>query len=353
MAEKDQPETKIIYLRSKPSHGAHGHHGGAWKVAYADFVTAMMTFFLVMWLISNVSQESKQGIASYFNQSLLEFKSGSVLASQNNVGDGKIVQAPMPTAANDNTSKNESIVVEKEEQEPNDQETNENTVQSTSSEVEKIQEKNVEKISEAKISQATIEEEKKSPMTSSITIEEVSLDEKPKSPPIEQKKQFEQMSEALIKNINATQEGKKLSEQVYVKVNEDSLQIDIVEKNAKPMFAMGKSRLLEPTKKILDQVVEILKNKEFFISIIGHTDATPYKAEGKKQSLAYSNWELSSDRANSARRYLEQKLIKKERFLNVQGVSSTQLFNKDDPYAMENRRVTLTITKDQNPLDKK
>jgi chemotaxis protein MotB len=259
----------------------------------------------------------------------------------------------MPTAANDNTSKNESIVVEKEEQEPNDQETNENTVQSTSSEVEKIQEKNVEKISEAKISQATIEEEKKSPMTSSITIEEVSLDEKPKSPPIEQKKQFEQMSEALIKNINATQEGKKLSEQVYVKVNEDSLQIDIVEKNAKPMFAMGKSRLLEPTKKILDQVVEILKNKEFFISIIGHTDATPYKAEGKKQSLAYSNWELSSDRANSARRYLEQKLIKKERFLNVQGVSSTQLFNKDDPYAMENRRVTLTITKDQNPLDKK
>jgi chemotaxis protein MotB len=74
MAEKDQPETKIIYLRSKPSHGAHGHHGGAWKVAYADFVTAMMTFFLVMWLISNVSQESKQGIASYFNQSLLEME---------------------------------------------------------------------------------------------------------------------------------------------------------------------------------------------------------------------------------------------------------------------------------------
>ena len=337
MAAKDE-KVKVIYLRAKSTNTHPPHHGGAWKVAYADFITAMMMFFLVMWLVSNVSQEAKQGIASYFNQSLLNFKSGNLIAPQANAGGGSMVAAPMPGPSNENTSK-------KKGDEPTKKKEKDETAQS----LKDPQQSNttIENAAKNSEQEQKIQSPSENDAQTKRSAEEVDLTDETSH--ISQQQDFQAMADSVTKNMQATKEGKELFKQLKLTATEKSLQIEVVEKDKRPMFVSGQSALLDSTKKILNEVIKVLQKNDHPISILGHTDAKPYRDQNKKGTATkYSNWELSSDRANSARRYLEEAgHIKKERFTAIQGLANTKPYNVEDPYAAENRRISITIEKDK------
>jgi len=275
MAEKKlQP---IIIKRIKK--GGHAAHGGAWKIAYADFVTAMMAFFLLMWLLGSTAKGELQGIASYFASPLKVAMQG---------GDGSGNSSSIIPGGGNDLSKVHGQVRRSDSE-----------------------------------SQANIR--------SMDTVR------------AERARQDAQRIRALQAKVDALiTENPRLNEyrsQIRIDVTPDGLQIQIVDDQNRPMFDSGSALVKPYMRDILREIGAALGSVENRISLAGHTDAAPY-GNGDR---GYSNWELSADRANASRRELVAAGMPDARLGRVVGLAASDLLEPDNPRAPVNRRITITV----------
>lgn len=270
MAENGQP---IIVKKVKKA-GGHGHHGGSWKVAYADFVTAMMAFFLLLWLLSASNTSQLEGIASYFqNPSMVQAAGG---ASTSVIKIGSHVDA----AKGDGNQNRESD----------------------------------------EMNNAT-------PAYSEEFLEF-------------ERRQLEDLQDEIEYEIENAPELKMFKDQLMIDITRDGLRIQIVDKDKRPMFDLGSSDMKWYAKKILKKFAPILNKVPNKISISGHTDAKRYmRADG------YSNWELSSDRANAARRELVTAKYPADKISKITGLASQVMFDSSKPSDPINRRISIVVLK--------
>ena len=244
MAAKTQP---IIVIKKKGGHG--GHHGGAWKVAYADFVTALMSLFIVLWLMGS-SDKIKRAVAGYFND-------------------------PRGTGSQLGT-----------------------TMTGTGS-----------------------------------TVAQVSTDD------------LQKLKDKLEQEIRARKELEKLSKQIEIKVTPEGLRIELIEGKNGTFYEIGSARLSASGQELLALLAAELKTLPNSLLIEGHTDATPYSSDA-----SYSNWDLSADRANSARRLMQQDGVRADQVTQVRGYADQMLRVKNNPTDPSNRRVSILVKNDSETV---
>ncbi|WP_395787887.1 flagellar motor protein MotB [Aquimonas sp.] len=279
MADAPQP---IIIKRVKKVAG--GHHGGAWKVAYADFVTAMMAFFLVMWLVVSMPEEKLSGISEYF-------KNPSILRGTS--------QAPPPAAMGQGGSGT-------------------NPVQVGPTNVSPTMDGEGPKIGEVR--------------------EVADAEEAKRMAAEEEKRELESLKEELDAAIEKSQAMAPFKDQLLLDVTPEGLRIQIVDEQNRPMFDSGSASLKDYTRVILRELTPYIDSVENRISLSGHTDTTPYS-----NPYGYSNWELSADRANSARRELVRAGLPEAKISRVVGLSSSVLFDREAPTNPINRRISIIV----------
>jgi chemotaxis protein MotB len=267
--------------------GGGGHHGGAWKIAYADFVTAMMAFFLLMWLLGSTSKAQREGISEYFKTPLKVVLMGPAVGGSD---------TPMKGGGRDITKKQGQV-------KPVDG--------------PKGKEKKVD-IDDAKQALKKAESAK-----------------------------FEELKLRIEQAIESKPELQQFKNQLLLDITSEGLRVQIVDEKNRPMFNSGNAQLQSYAKEILHQIGQMLNDVPNRISISGHTDATPY-SDGEK---SYSNWELSSDRANASRRELVAGGMNEEKLMRVVGLSSASLFDKENPFNPVNRRISLIIMNKQAEED--
>ncbi|MGO9316719.1 MAG: flagellar motor protein MotB [Terracidiphilus sp.] len=249
MVAKTQP---IIIIKRKGGHGG-GHNGGAWKVAYADFVTAMMSLFIVLWLM-NSSEQIKKAVAGYFNDPRGTGKLMGTLLSGTGTGNG-------------------------------------------------------------------------------VTISQTSTD------------QLQKLKDKLEEEIKARKELEKLSKQIEITITPEGLRIELIEGKDGTFFQSGSAKLSESGQQLLALLGKELKTLPNSLLIEGHTDATPYSSDS-----GYSNWDLSADRANAARRLLQQDGVRTDQVTQVRGYADQMLRVKTNPTDPSNRRISILVKNDNEKV---
>jgi len=273
-SKKLQP---IIVKRIK--RGGHAHHGGAWKIAYADFVTAMMAFFLLMWLLGSTTEGDKKGIADFFSSPLkvaLMCGSGSGDSSHVIKGGGTDLSrqgGQVKSGDHEARRKTVNLLAFKAAQ--------------RRAELERLQ--GLKNTFEGKIANSA--------------------------------------KLAALKS------------QIRLDMTADGLRIQIVDADQRPMFASGSAVVQPSMRELLQLIGEVLTEVPNRLTLEGHTDAAPFPG-GER---GYSNWELSADRANASRRELIAGGLPEERVLRVQGLAASALLEPNDPLNPANRRISIVV----------
>ncbi|WP_250654998.1 flagellar motor protein MotB [Alkalimarinus coralli] len=246
-----------------------GHHGGAWKVAFADFATAMMAFFLVLWLSATASPEQKEAIEGYFKDPIGFVEGGS----------------PNPVDLDGSAA-----VVRASSADQQDTE-----IQFEDDEIEQLAD--------------SIEEER-----------------------------LQDLMMTLQEKIDENQTLQEFKDQLLLDITPEGLRIQIVDQSKRPMFDSGKSELKFYSEDLLVELGKTISQVPNKISLTGHTDALPFSGrEG------YTNWELSADRANAARRAVVAGGVDEDQVSRVVGLASSVLFDQKDPFAAVNRRIAIIV----------
>ena len=268
-----------------------GAHGGAWKIAYADFVTAMMAFFLLLWLLNSVTQEQLEGISNYFapaSVSATTSGAGGILGGQTMSEEGSEVSArAKPTVSLALPPPKTGLGGESAADAPPEQ-----------------------------------------------SKEEASKEQLKKA----EEKQFDEAKQELEKALSQTAALEELKKSLLVDNTAEGLRIQIVDQKGLPLFQSGSPAPLPRAVELLKLVKIVVDKLTQKISISGHTDAVKFGSGGD-----YTNWELSVDRANSARRILLDLGLSEERLSRVVGKSSTELLLKDKPKDPQNRRLSIVM----------
>ena len=243
----------IIIIKKKSGHG--GHHGGAWKVAFADFITALMALFLVLWLVGQ-SQKVKEAVAGHFRNppGILDGSRSGLLPGNEGVNEAIQPKEDSPVSFEDEMAK------------------------------------------------------------------------------------LERSAERLQQVFGETDAFQSIRNQIQIRMTPEGLEIQLTEKAKKVLFEVGSAHPMQDTKEVLIQIAKEIGKISNRAVIAGHTDRRPYSDQRH-----YSNWELSSDRANGARRVLVENGMKPEQIARVVGYADTQLLNEKDPYADANRRITILV----------
>ncbi|MEO1750673.1 flagellar motor protein MotB [Thiofaba sp. EF100] len=270
-----QTEHQRPIIIKKVKKGGHGHHGGAWKIAYADFVTAMMAFFLLMWLLGSTSKEDLQGIAQYFQNPLMVSLSGG-----SSTGDRTSI---IPGGGQDLTRVDGQV--------------------------------------------------KKA--------EVVDPEEAKKRLREQEAKRMQETKEKLEKMIEQDNVLKEFKNQLKIDITPEGLRIQIVDQDKRPMFDLASARMAPYAEAILRKVAPIVNELPNKITVLGHTDSRPF-GSGRGD---YSNWELSADRANAARRMLNASGIAEGKVMRVSGLADSVPFNPGDPADPINRRISIILLK--------
>jgi len=273
-AKKLQP---IIIKKVKK--GGHGHHGGAWKIAYADFVTAMMAFFLLMWLLGSTTEGDKKGIADYFGSPLKV-----ALAGGSGSGD--------------------------------------------SSSVVKGGGQDLSRAS-GQVKQGDIEAKQRTINLRALKAEQRRAEQA----------RLQALKEKVEDVLAASPKLAAMKSQIRLDMTLDGLRIQIVDEQNRPMFDSGSAVVKPNMRELLRELGSVLGEVPNRLTLEGHTDAQPFSA-GER---GYSNWELSSDRANASRRELLAGGLPEDRVLRVLGLASSSLFEKDDPDSPTNRRISIIV----------
>jgi chemotaxis protein MotB len=274
-AKKLQP---IIIKRVKK--GGHGAHGGAWKIAYADFVTAMMAFFLLMWLLGSTTEGDKKGISDYFNTplkvALLQSGSGSGDSSSVVKGGGQDMTRTTGQVKRGEVDAKRSTLV-----------TNRLKDEQTKAEMARL----------------------------------------------------EDIKRKIKAKIDASEKLKALGSQIRMEMTDDGLRIQIIDEEGRPMFASGSAVVQPYMRELLREIGTVLASVPNRLTLEGHTDAVPFPGGDR----GYSNWELSADRANASRRELLAGGLPEDQVLRVQGLAASNPFDRTDATAASNRRISLVV----------
>ncbi len=265
MSKEGGGEIRIV----KKKNAGHGHHGGAWKVAYADFVTAMMAFFMVMWLIG-MDAKTRQAIAAYFRDPVgfmqaIRAKSEAVFTINDSIPPGGKNTPHMPRAAKDGNTR-----LKKDRQ--------------------------------------------------------------------TERKELEAFKKYVETALSSIPELARLKEYVKIEFVKEGLRIELLEGKEPVFFQTGRATVTPAARRLLGIIAQKVGKLENRVIVEGHTDAQPYRP-----GSGYSNWELSTDRANAARRVLESAGLWKGQVAEVRGYADTHLRNPQDPFHYSNRRVSLLI----------
>jgi chemotaxis protein MotB len=310
MADKKDDNKPIIIVK-KGGHG--GHHGGAWKIAYADFTTAMMCFFLCMWLISSTSVTTREAIASYFRQpSIFQEGAGQPLLLG---GAGILDDAYIPPR-------------EKEKRKLKNPIEDQKTYGESDRDMDKlyIQEGTVDPVKHRGPTHVTgLNSQQKTP-------EEIKKE-------IKLKIVAESTKQQIDKILNSSPEISRVPGAIDSKVEPDGLKIEIMDTERYSMFESGSARIRPEAETAFKQIVDIIKRYPNSLEVYGHTDAQPFPS----RTGGYSNWELSADRANAARRLMESQGYPATRILSVTGKADSELRKPEAPLDPSNRRITLKL----------
>lgn len=285
--------------------GGHGHHGGAWKVAYADFVTAMMAFFLLLWLLNATTEDQKQGISEYFSPSTVSNTTG---------GAGGLLGGAAVSSPGAMTSRTAVPSVSLE-------------LRPTSGAQD----------GEAEDEGGGAVEDDDPDKTANVSDEEL------KEELAKREEQNFKKAEAEIKQaLEASPELKELQKHLVIDQTPEGLRIQIIDREGKPMFASGSSRMQKPTRQLLAKITQVVQKLPNRISISGHTDSTPFRGSRK----GYGNWELSSNRALASRRVMVESGLKLSKVSHVTGKEATEPMVKDNPKDPRNRRISIIVLRE-------
>jgi chemotaxis protein MotB len=337
MAAAKKPQ--VLIKKVKKNHG-HAHHGGAWKVAYADFVTAMMAFFLLLWLLNATTEEQRHGIANYFQPTLVsEGASGSngLLGGRTLSSDGAMTDSMGPPTITVQSAAAQAVVGRSTENDESEDEAEE-TADGEAPPPEEAEAAAAEARADEPIEESEEEdfEDEETPGKAKVTdkaaIERVAKLEE------QEFKKAEADLRAAITDIPALQ---KLAENLVIDRTPEGMRIQIVDQANISMFPVGSSEMFDQTHELLRQVAAVVAKLPNRIAIAGHTDARPYAS-----GTGYSNWELSSDRANASRRALIEAGVPEGRIASVTGRADKELFVPDDAFSPRNRRISITVLYD-------
>jgi chemotaxis protein MotB len=293
--------TRPIIIKKIKKGGHGGHHGGAWKVAYADFVTAMMAFFLLMWLINTTSPDQRRGIAEFFapaSVSRVSSGAGGLLEGTSFAESGvrhghsaPVAQASQPQYTSNATAENQSQ-------------------------------------SEA----ATGGEQ--NPDESSLS----------RARTMRESAEFSRAEIAIRQAMQDMPDVAELSRQVIVEQTPEGLRIQLIDQEGRSMFAAGDAQPNERARRLLTSIAGVIAQLPNRVTISGHTD-------GSTPGGRYpSNWELSADRANAARRIIQANGIAPDQIYQVAGRADSEPLFPDDPTVPGNRRITITLLREAPPL---
>jgi chemotaxis protein MotB len=300
-------DTPIVIKRIKK--GDHAHHGGAWKVAYADFVTAMMAFFLLMWLINTTTPEQKRGIADYFApQSIAQTLSGS-----GGILGGKVMGQESARAGG-----SVSVLQNNSPPAPANQS---HSSQSASRQGGTSQSQGSGSDSRSQSGDATDNANSSS-----------------------QDGEFAHAAEAIHQSIKDNPDLAALSRQVLVDQTPEGLRIQLVDQDGRPMFEQGTAEPMPYTKRLLEVVAKIIDRLPNRVSISGHTQAAPLRGPG-----GMTNWDLSSARANAGRAVLAAAGLGSDRIYEVAGKAGSEPLLPEDPNASANRRLSIVLLREAPP----
>ncbi|MGQ0528178.1 MAG: flagellar motor protein MotB [Alphaproteobacteria bacterium] len=292
MAEEEKAPVIVIKKIKKGG----GHHGGAWKVAYADFVTAMMAFFLLLWLLNVTTDEQKNAISNYFDPTHPKVSDSSSGAGGVMGGLSMSTQGSMATNIQD---------------------------PATPPRPSRPPAGDTTKMKKLPDSKPTVEKAKEVMRR-------------------EEEKKFKDTEAQIKKAIQEDPELAALAKNLIVDMTPEGLRIQIIDQEGKPMFASGSADMYETTRKLIEKVGKIVEKLPNELSVRGHTDSVPYGTDAK-----YTNWELSTDRANASRRVILQSGVPVTRLNNVVGKADTEHLIKDNPKDARNRRISIILLKEE------
>jgi len=259
---------RIVIKRARKRGGHEAHHGGAWKVAYADFVTAMMALFIVLWIVAN-NVTIRASVADYFRDPGAMHKGSSGVLSGNNIMRPFSESSPLQAPSNPHQAQ--------------------------------------------------------------------PADEKAGSPQQAEMDKLREEGEKLIKTIAAIPDLAKFKDQIQITLTKEGLRIELIEQSEGLFFDIGSARLKPDAAQLLRLIAARIGAFPNDVTIEGHTDSRPYVRAG------YNNWDLSSDRANAARRVLEENGIRERQITGVNGYADRRLKNPAKPLDFSNRRVTILV----------
>jgi chemotaxis protein MotB len=291
MAKDDDKRPVIIIKRVKKSGG--GHHGGAWKVAYADFVTAMMAFFLLLWLLNVTTKDQRDAISSYFRPAdpmIAESTSGAggVMGGQTMSDEGAMTDDKTPVSQQRTPAEGVGREDGQDGVDP-----------------ARLTEKEIDAELERRDNEA-----------------------------------FKDTEEKLREAIESVPDLRELAQNLLVDMTPEGLRIQIVDQEGKPMFELGSARPMPQAEKLLRVIAQVVRDLPNKLSVRGHTDSKPYGRD-----VSYGNWELSADRANASRRVMLGSALDPARIENIQGKADREHLVPDDPENARNRRISIILLK--------
>ena len=277
---RNEPEPQPIIVKKviAADHGAH--HGGAWKIAYADFVTAMMAFFLLLWLLGATDEEQRKGLADYFTPTLIEYRQNSAGSDGILGGDSIIAAENYPHRAAQTGSR--AIVV------PRD-----------------------------------------------VTGGERDGEQQQRAEDLER---FERLRRELTRRIDGTPDLRRLREHVRFTQSDEGLRIDLTDEADFSMFRVGTDQLLPEARRLVGEVARVIQGVPNAVVVRGHTDSLPYAA-----GRTMNNWLLSTARAETTRATLQSGGVPIERIARIEGVADRDPFVPADRYDPRNRRISITL----------
>ena len=285
-AEGAAGKSHATIIVKKKVHAAHQHHGGAWKVAYADFVTAMMAFFLLMWLVGATTEDQRKGIADYFAARV-------PISPVSAGGDGVLEGGFMPRSP-------------ERELRLGDRDRNDVALAAGAPRAERDGFRNQE--SEAARAERI------------------------------ERQRFETIQSEILRRVEALEALRHLAGNLMFEITPEGLRIQIFDRAGTAMFASGSAAANPHTETILKVIAEIVGAVQNGVVVTGHTDARPFVGGG-----AYGNWDLSADRANTARRILTLGGVAADRFRRIEGRAALEPLIEPDPRDPRNRRIAITL----------